>query len=300
MKLLLRSLLLCLLCCGALAVQAAPALPAPLVEAVQVPAWLERDGHRQPLVPGQSLGNRDRVLTGSGARVLIRLPEGSAVKLGENAQFHLNALGQRSGGVYTAALDVLKGAFRFTTGLFPSRLQHRAVNIRVATLTAGVRGTDLWGKSNEEKDLLCLIEGNILVTHPQGEPLILDQPLSFAVAPHGEAPQPVGTVDWEQIGRWMVETEVAPGRGVLQRGGRWGVLLAPVAGQAEALALYDRLREAGYPARIQPRREKVGESGEEGYVYGLRVGGFAGEGEARAAAARLAEELAVSVRGVSR
>jgi hypothetical protein len=286
----LRSLLSVplLACFAAAPVAAAPAVPKARVEAVQAPAWLERGGERRPLLPGQSLGNRDKVFTGDGGRLLLQLPEGSAVKLGENAQMNLNALGRRDGGVYTAALDVLQGAFRFTTDIFRKTLQHRAINIRAATLTAGVRGTDLWGKSDAEKDLICLLEGRIVVTHPQGEAVELAQPLAFAAAPHGQAPAPVSQADPEQVQRWAEETEIQPGHGVLRQGGKWSVVLPPVATQAEALERYDQVRGAGFPARI---RVKADGGGEEGYVYGLRVSGFADRAEAMAGSRRLAAEL---------
>ncbi len=269
----------------------------PAVTAVQSPAWLEREGQRRPLVPGDVLGNRDQVLTGNGARVLIQLPEGSAVKLGENAQLKLNALGTRPGGVYTAALDVLQGAFRFTTDLFQKRLAHRAVNIRAATLTAGIRGTDLWGKSDGEKDLICLLEGHVVVTHPQGEAMELTEPLAFASALRDQPPQPVAKADAAQVEKWSSETELQPGQGVLRRDGAWGVNFPALGSQAEALALYDRLRTAGYPARV---RVTAGSQGEEGYAYRLRVGGWVSRSEAMAVATRLGGLLEMAPGSVSR
>ena len=295
---LLRPLLLSTLTLWA----AAPAVAGPasrqaVVEAVQAPAWLERGGERRPLVPGQALANRDRIVTGSGSRVLIQLPEGSGVKLGENAQLHLNAIGQRPGGVYTAALDVLRGAFRFTTGLFPQRLTGRAINVRAATLTAGIRGTDLWGKSDGEKDLICLLEGHVVVTHPQGEAMELTEPLAFASALRDQPPQPVTRADAAQVEQWSRETELQPGQGVLRRDGAWGVNFPALGSQAEALALYDRLRTAGYPARV---RVTADNQGEEGYAYRLRVGGWASRSEAMAVATRLGGLLEMAPGSVSR
>jgi len=107
----------------------------------------------------------------------------------------------------------------------------------------------------------------------------------------------VASVEAEQVEKWAAETEIQAGAGVLRRGGAWGVNLPPVATQAEALALYDQLREAGYPARIRPRHDGAGE---EGYVYVLRVGGFAGREEARQMAGRLTAELGVAPGAVSR
>ena len=169
------------------------------VDVVQSPAWVERGEQRLPLVAGQLLKDRDRVVTGSEARVLLRLSEGSAVKLGENASLRMDALGEREGGVFTAAFDVARGAFRFTTGIFNRVQSRRAVNVRIATVTAGIRGTDLWGSSDAERDLICLIEGRITVTHPEVEPVLMDEPLSFYVAPKGQAAKPGSAVD---AARW--------------------------------------------------------------------------------------------------
>ncbi len=47
-----------------------------VVEGVQTPAWVERSsGARDALAIGMALGNQDRILTGAGARALLRLAE---------------------------------------------------------------------------------------------------------------------------------------------------------------------------------------------------------------------------------
>jgi len=46
---------------------------------------VQRAGGRLPLLPGTQLRAGDQVVTGAGARLLIKLAEGSVVKLGENA-----------------------------------------------------------------------------------------------------------------------------------------------------------------------------------------------------------------------
>ena len=236
------------------------------VDRVQMPAWLERDGLRQPLEPGKVLRNRDRVLTGADARVVIQLAEGSAVKLGEYAQLDLNALGRRDNQVFTAALDVAKGAFRFTTGIFSKRRQSRAVNVRIATITAGIRGTDLWGSSDDARDLVCLLEGQITVLHPQDEARAMSEPLTFYVAPKGAAPLAIEKVDPAQVNIWAEQTEIQDGSGYVRRGGRWKLELGIADSESEALDLYDRARAAGYAVRIKPLAAKTG-----GYRYSVRV-----------------------------
>ena len=266
-----------------------------VVDSVQMPAWVERKGVRQPLVPGQSLLNHDRVVTGADARVLITLAEGSAVKLGENAQLDLNALGRRENRVFTAALDVARGAFRFTTGVFSKLRQQRAVNVRIATITAGIRGTDLWGSSDNERDLICLLEGRITVMHAQDEAREMSEPLSFYVAPKGAAPKPVDRVDAEQVRQWAAQTEVQSGSGYARRGGQWKVELAVLDGETDALALYDRARAAGYAVRIRPRAAEGGV-----YRYAVRVMQLPSQAEAVVLAAKLKPVLGLAAPVVTR
>ncbi|MBK7355244.1 SPOR domain-containing protein [Propionivibrio sp.] len=296
-KFLTRFLLVASLLTIALPLNAAPQTNRAyaLVESVQMPAWVERKGARQPLEAGEALQSNDRVVTGADAKVLIRLAEGSAVKLGESAELELNALGWRDSSVFTAALDVVKGAFRFTTGIFSKRRQQREVNVRIATITAGIRGTDLWGSSDSERDLVCLLEGRITVSHAQDKAHELSEALSFYTAPKGKAPNPIGKVDPEQIKRWAAQTEVSSGNGYTRRGGRWMVELAAYDNEKDALDLYDRARAAGYAVQIKPRRTK-GES----QRYAVRIAQVASRTEAAVLAEKLRQRLELGATVVSR
>lgn len=235
-------------------VQAAPST----VSAVNMPAWLERAGQIRPLAPGIVVQPTDILRTGPGARLLLTLPEGSQIKIGQDAVFRLDNLNTADGhqtpfeGVFSA----LKGAFRFTTALLAKPLR-RDVNIHVATITAGIRGTDIWGKADDEKDLVCLLEGKISVAH-EGETAstIMDQPLDFFVAPKGKAALPVAKVDAHKVSNeWAPQTEPQAGAGLASERGSWRIVLAMPANQDEALHWYDTLREAGYAAKIRPLTE---------------------------------------------
>lgn len=221
------------------------------VTALQGPAWLERGAVKKPLYPGSVLQGDDKLLTGDGGRVLLTLPEGSQVKLGAGAQFVVRDANAEDGksSPFQSSLEVLKGAFRFTTSLL-GKGRNRQVQIRVATVTVGVRGTDLWGRSNDEKDLVCLLEGKIAVSHDSGVQAEMNEPLQFFVAPKGQAPGPVGKVDAGQVEKWAQETELQPGQPSLRADGRYRLLLGAPQKQATALALYDQLRGDGYPVRL--------------------------------------------------
>jgi FecR protein/SPOR domain len=257
---------------GLLAVAAVGAQPA-VVEAVQYPAWLERGGNSVPLMPGTALQSQDRLRTGENARLQLKLPEGSAVKIGANAQFVFEKA--EESGIFRATLSVLAGAFRFTTDAV-RKSQKRDIAIKVKNVTAGIRGTDLWGKSTGERDLVCLLEGKISVG-AEGHPTVtLDQRLDFYVKPREGEPT-VAKVDEKQIAEWAQETEIAGNGPAARVGGKWIVRAASYRARDGALAMNRLLRANGYPSEIVPY---------EG-LHAVQISGLAGEEQARALMANL-------------
>jgi hypothetical protein len=247
------------------------------VEGMQTPAWVERAGRRLPLMPGMELRAGDQVATGAGGRLMLRLAEGSLIKLGENAQMRFAEV---SAGreLFRAALNVLEGAFRFTTDVV-AKTRKREVSIRAAQVTAGIRGTDFWGRSRPGNEIVCLIEGEIEVAADGEQPVTMNQALQFYRRENGKT-LPVGSVEKAQLDKWSEETELEAGKG-LRRGGRFGLLLATAPEQNAALAMYDELRNAGYPAQIWPTKDG------DTIVYVVRIRQIASRAEAR----RLADEL---------
>lgn len=243
-------------CLGTPAYAVNPPVSQATIETVQMPAWLERNGRTQPLAVGMEVQNGDRIRTGNQARAYLRLAEGSTVKLGENASLGFYSRSLKPERIFKGALDVLKGAFRFTTNALQRARSQRDLAIRVGTATAGIRGTDVWGKSNAERDLILLIEGRIEIKHA-GSTLELDQPQVYFSAPRN-APAQLRQVAPDDLRQWARETEILPGDGAIQRGGKWRVLLARVGSQREALAVYDTVRQAGYAAQVKVRAAQGG------------------------------------------
>jgi hypothetical protein len=228
------------------------AQPAAVVEGVQMPAWVERSGRSSPVAPGMALQAGDQLRTGAGSRLLVKLSEGSLVKLGENGTLRIAEMTPTQE-VFRAALRVLEGAFRFTTDV-AAKQRRREVNISVATVTAGIRGTDLWGRSRDERQVVCLIEGAIEVGAEGEKPVLMDQPRQFYRREKGQT-QPVGFVEPQQLNDWAKETEIERGKGAARVGGKWSVVLATADNQRDALMVYDEVRKAGYPAEIRPLKD---------------------------------------------
>jgi hypothetical protein len=238
-----------------------------VVEAVQYPAWLERGGNSVPLTPGTSLQPKDKLLTGGNARVQLRMGEGSAVKLGENAQFVIERAEEAN--VFRAALSVIAGAFRFTTST-GAKSRARDVSIKVKHVTAGIRGTDLWGKSTGERDWVVLLEGKISVGSAGNPTVTLDKPLDLYQKPRDGAPE-VTRVDQAQVDIWSKETEISSEGAAARTGGQWRVVAAVKSARDDAIMLRSALRAAGYPAEVIPK----------GGQFLVQIPGLAGEAESR-------------------
>lgn len=254
------------------------------VESVLSPAWVERaNGTREPLAAGMVLANREKVHTGDGGKAMLRLAEGSAVKLGESAMLAVDNLLEKpdaKGGVVTASLDVVRGAFRFTTGLLGKSGGQRDVRVQVRNVTAGIRGTDVWGKSESNRDIVCLLEGRISVSHGAAQ-FTMTEPNSFYIAPLTGQAQPPSRVSVEQVKEWSAETEIAPRSGAVRRGGTSSVTAASSGDERTAVALRDKLRDSGFPSEVA----RAGEGASA--RYDVRIGSLPDAAEAAALAERL-------------
>jgi FecR protein/SPOR domain len=252
---------------------------------------------------GMNLNDGDKLITGADARVLLQAADGSKIKLGENAILNLSNLSQQREGksLFSALLDVAKGAFRFTTTI-AAKLRPRDVTVRVAGATVGIRGTDVWGKvggnmsiaamekamgkslADTDKntklnfDVVCLIEGKISVAHGSEAPFKMDQPQTFYVMRKDAAPLPVTGLATEQLTKWAGETEILPGQGASRTGGKWKVRLLTTDSKRDAMAAYDELRTAGYDARIRTLQNSR---------YQLRITHLPSRAEAEALARKL-------------
>lgn len=262
---------------------AASAAPPAVVESIGLPAWVVRDGTRLPLTTGRALAAGEMVITGRGSRALLRLDDGSAVKLGEDTRFVVSSARTVEGStpLFQATLRVLTGAFRFTTSALAKTRMKRDVSIQLATVTAGIRGTDLWGRSADDRDFVVLIEGKISVRRADEGEVLLDTPRSVFSAPKGAPTPPLGTVTSAELDGYSAQTEIAAGSGAVVAGGTWKVTVLETREQAAALAAYDQLREAGFPAVIDPRGRG------DAAIYRVRLTGLATKADATALATRL-------------
>lgn len=267
------------------------AAPLASVESLQPPVWVERGGTRTALSAGAELKAGDQFFTGAGGRLHITMSDQSVVKLGENGRLDMPRLELKpvegdEGGLLSSALNVVKGAFRFTTREL-GKLRKREVDIAIGpTITAGIRGTDVWGKSDPSQELLCLIEGRIEIGSPGHDTQVMDQAATFYVVPRDAAPLPVAPVPEGKLATWSPQTEMAPEAASLTATGGYIVGVESSTNSDGAQATVKRLSDLGYPAEIM--RAQVG-----GHTwYRVVVTGLQSQAEAR----RFSEHLKQAIK----
>lgn len=223
------------------------------VKGLQMPAWVERDSARIALKPGMRLQSGDQVNTGEDSRLVLGMSEGSDVKLGENATLTLKGQNNTPDGFdFSGVLSILKGAFRFTTSAIGER-RTRNVDINIGAITAGIRGTDVWGKSYGDKDLFALISGKVEVTSLGVSAFAMRDPATAYIVPTGGEPQPLVTVPSEALGIYAEETELQKGQGVLLAGeGKYSVVLMSFRDNTKAQRALAQLNNAGYAGDVEP------------------------------------------------
>lgn len=264
-----------------------------IVAGVEAPAWMERNGVRQPLQAGAWLSGGDRLYTGKGARIVLDMPDASTVKLGEQVKFEIRELQPaQADQPFRGFLRVLAGAFRYTTAP-AGKNKARQLEVQVGTATIGIRGTDVWGKSGPRQDLICLLEGRIEISR-EGEAVVpMQEPLSVYTASPEKPANPLSKADQPTVQTLALETELSPGQGVMRRGGAYGVYLYTERTEAKAQRRLKRLRKDGYAAEISMGRV-------DGQVrYRIAIPHFASLEDARAAGAKLAKRYRIDKDEVS-
>jgi hypothetical protein len=248
------------------------------VDVLVMPAWLERGAVTRPLLPGVVLQAGDVIRTGAGARAYLQMSDGAQIRLGEQTRLHIAALDAKPR-VSNVSLGMLQGALRLG-----SPQVARDIGVRVVDLDVVLRQGDVWAKSSASADMLGLVEGSAAISH-QTQQLQLSETMTYVHAERKQSLSPVRGFNLDQLQKWSGETEILEGQGVAISGGPVSLLLGEFSVQADALALYDQLRQNGYPARLQPlgRGERL--------RYRVRITDFADTDDARATLQRLRQQL---------
>jgi len=187
-------------------------------------------------------------------------------------------------------LNVAKGAFRFTTTLAGRK---RDIRTQIRSATIGIRGTDVWGKAEDARDFVVLLEGKIDIERG-GQTYAMATPLTLFMAPRGQAALPIGPVDPDDLARWAQETEPQAAAGARDIDGGFRVNLASLPDPAAAEDLVNRLAAAGYAANS----ESASSGGRT--VSRVYIDGYASEADAQTSVATLRAAFGLTSPWISR
>ena len=107
-------------------------------------------GAARKLKEGDSVFAAERIRTGAGTVLEIEFTDKSRFTLGPNTEFEVESYRQTAGQeAFTSR--VIKGAFRFVSGLIAKRKREN-VHITIAVATIGIRGTHFEGEVTERQE----------------------------------------------------------------------------------------------------------------------------------------------------
>ena len=137
----------------------------------------EQLGHAQaPGAPARKLAAGDpvyaaeRIRTGAGTVLQIEFTDQGRFTLGPNAEFEVSRYSHATGAGDAFFSRVLKGAFRFVTGLI-ARKERQNLQVGVVVATIGIRGTHFEGEviERQEKDGQTVdASARVVLLEPEG------------------------------------------------------------------------------------------------------------------------------------
>ena len=199
------------------------------------------------LSPGSVILANDILSTGRGSRALIQHPGTGTIKLGESARVRVVSVNNNKQQHYR--FEVLRGAFRYYPALTQSASQKSTVAITIGDINTELYSAAIWGRSNLEKDLFCLIEGTVVVDATGDDRQQLQQSLAVYLKPKGEKALPVGRVDTDLLRSWLSETDLDSLRGIADEQGEWQLVLLSLTSAAKAAAMALKYEQKGFAVK---------------------------------------------------
>jgi hypothetical protein len=125
--------------------------PAGQVTFVEGEAWVQAGVARNPLETGSIVHTGDLVRTGVESNIYIRFRDETFFALGSEASMTIDNFDEREQAETSFAASILKGAFRFVSGLL-GRDTPEKFKVRVTVGTIGIRGTHVAGEVHERQE----------------------------------------------------------------------------------------------------------------------------------------------------
>ena len=228
-----------------------------VLHGINYPVWVDRDQKLSPLSPGAELFPGDIITTGKFGRAWLSMPDGSIFKIGQNSRFEINNADFHvvdDTSLLDATLNVIKGAFRFTSGFFNTNFNsNHKVKINIGAITIGIRGTDIWGHSTSQEDFVTLLEGTIsLETESEGL-TILGQPLTAYRKLKDQPADPILKLELHQVQKLALETELSEEQGISKVEGKFDLILMSLKNYSRAQQEVSRFQQSGYAVSTESK-----------------------------------------------
>lgn len=114
-------------------------------------AWVRVGAARNPLEADSLVYPGDRLETGQKSNLYLRFRDDTRFALGPGASMTVDAYDDRENAVTAFATSILRGAFRFVSGLL-AKEKPRGYRVRVTVGTIGVRGTAVAGEVSPRRE----------------------------------------------------------------------------------------------------------------------------------------------------
>jgi hypothetical protein len=125
--------------------------PAGQVTFLEGEAWVQQGVARNPLEDGSIVYTGDQIRTGSDSNVYLRFRDETFFALGPEASMNIDSYDEREEAETSFATSILKGAFRFVSGLL-GREAPQKFKVQVSVGTIGIRGTNVAGEVFERQE----------------------------------------------------------------------------------------------------------------------------------------------------
>ncbi len=150
---------------------------------------------------GDEVTRGDTLSTASDSRLLLVFNDGTRLTLGERAEafienFVYNPIKKRG----AAFVDIVKGAFRFTSGRIRD-LSDKRIEVRAGSATFAVEGGDFWGGPIDDGYGFLLITGRIEVRNDAGMVILQKKRVGSTFAKPGSAPDVPEPWSKERVGQ---------------------------------------------------------------------------------------------------
>lgn len=125
--------------------------PAGKVTFLEGEAWVQQGLARNPLDAGSIVYTGDQIRTGDDSNVYMTFLDETFFALGPEASMNIDSYDERDEAETSFAASILKGAFRFVSGLL-GRKEPDKFKVQLTVGTIGIRGTHVAGEVFERRE----------------------------------------------------------------------------------------------------------------------------------------------------